>query len=80
MEPTFANPGHAKRTAFAFTMVAAAVALTLVACGGGTTTDASSGSALTAASSNLRPLPAAFLERKAVAYSPYRTAPNVAGR
>ena len=80
MEPTFANPGHAKRSAFAITMVAAAVALTLVACGGGTTTDASSGSNLTPASTNLRPLPAAFLERKAVAYSPFRTAPNVAGR
>lgn len=80
MEPTFANPGHAKRSAFAITMVAAAVALTLVACGGGTTTDASSGSSLAPASANLRQLPAAFLDRKAVAYSPFRTAPNVAGR
>ncbi len=48
------------------------VALVIVACGGGGTTPDNRASAL-------RPLSAEFSSRKAVAYSPYRTAANEAG-
>ena len=56
-------------------------ALVLNACGGGTTTDDSSAGAIGAASATgLRALPSAFLERKAVAYSPYRTSTSEPAR
>lgn len=60
------------RAGFALAL-AALFSLLLAACGGsGTTPYTGTGAAL-------RPLPAEFSTRKAVAYSPYRTAVNVAG-
>jgi len=58
-----------------------AMSLILSACGGGgTTSDQSSGSPASASTSGLRALPTAFTTRKAVAYSPYRTATSVSAR
>jgi exo-beta-1,3-glucanase (GH17 family) len=50
-----------------------ALASLLAACGGGGTTP------VTASGGEMRPLPAEFSTRKAVAYSPYRTATSVDG-
>ena len=55
-------------------------ALVLNACGGGTTLDQPSGAISAASESGLRALPSAFLERRAVAYSPYRTSTKEADR
>jgi len=61
--------------------LAATAALVLGACGGGgTTSDQASGAIAAASASGLRPLPTAFTTRKAVAYSPYRTATTVDAR
>jgi exo-beta-1,3-glucanase (GH17 family) len=53
--------------------LAIAFASVVVACGGGGTTP------VTASGGEMRPLPADFSTRKAVAYSPYRTATSSAG-
>lgn len=67
-----------KYTAFAMSF---GFALVLGACGGGgTTTDQVTGGIAAASTSGLRPLPSAFTSRKAVAYSPYRTATTEPGR
>ena len=55
--------------------IGATVAMVLTACGGGgTTSDQANGAPAAASATGLRPLPSAFTSRKAVAYSPYRTA------
>lgn len=61
--------------------LAGTVALVLTACGGGgITSDQAIGSIASASGSGMRPLPSAFTSRKAVAYSPFRTATSVSGR
>ncbi|MDE2417840.1 MAG: hypothetical protein KGN32_08550 [Burkholderiales bacterium] len=56
-------------------------ALMLGGCGGGgTTTDQMNGGPAPASATGLRALPSAFTTRKAVSYSPFRTATSDAGR
>ena len=62
-------------------VIGATAALTLSGCGGGgTTSDESKGTPTAASATGLRALPSAFMSRKAVAYSPYRTATTEPGR
>ena len=63
---------HRRWSGLALAGLVTMTALAIVACGGGGTTPDNRVSAL-------RPLSAEFMTRKAVAYSPYRTAANVAG-
>jgi exo-beta-1,3-glucanase (GH17 family) len=80
MTPIPATYASAKRLLCNFALTATA-ALILNACGGGgTTSDEASGAIASASASGLRALPSAFTTRKAVAYSPYRTATTVDGR
>ncbi len=73
------TPMKPTRTGVSFGLPLARAALALVfasivvACGGGGTTP------VTASGGEMRPLPADFSTRKAVAYSPYRTATSSAG-
>lgn len=61
--------------------LSATAALVLVACGGGgTTSEQTNGAPAAANSTGLRPLPSEFSSRRAVAYSPYRTAATVDDR
>lgn len=64
--------------------VSLVLAMMLSACGGGgsagTTTEFSNSNLQAASATGLRALPSAFGERKAVNYSPYRTATTEAGR
>ena len=80
MAPTLESPSTAQWRSCAFALGVSA-ALVLSACGGGgTTSDQSSGAPAAASATGLRALPAAFTSRKAVAYSPYRTATTEPGR
>lgn len=66
---------------FSTAVLSLGAALMLGGCGGGgTTTDQMNGGPAPASATGLRALPSAFTTRKAVAYSPYRTAANDAGR
>jgi len=79
MAPTSKSQSPVQWHSFAFALGVSA-ALVLSACGGGGTTSDQSGSLAAASATGLRALPSAFTSRKAVAYSPYRTAANDAGR
>ena len=80
MQPITAPYAAAKRLLSTFALGATA-ALVLNACGGGgTTSDQGSDTIAAASGTGLRALPSAFLNRKAAAYSPFRTATSVDGR
>ncbi|MCX8517016.1 MAG: hypothetical protein ORN29_02965, partial [Rhodoferax sp.] len=78
----FAAPKRLLGTGLGTIAMGVLTALVLNACGGsGITTDESGAGSLSAASATgLRTLPSAFVERKAVAYSPYRTSTKESDR